>query len=347
MKRTPTTLDQDIDLGLENIEIVEPPVYLQRYASRPQVVNAKIDAITAVHEIISKGGYKIKEIKPKDSNKASILVNLSDTHFGKIVHSQFDTKVTFNRTIAVKRINAIFETVYSLVDKNVDEIIINLIGDLVEGDGGIYKTQTAEIRQAVMDQVKDFIDALYPHILTCSKKVDSVRIYCIPGNHGELRGRFGINPHQNWDTTVAMMMQMIIGTSQKSGSCKNVYLKYIESKEGAAQKALRYKVKGYTVHLEHILPPNLSTTASRDKIQNIMYNKRGEVPDFIFTGHYHSEAIDCLRDTHIIRVGSLVGFDQFASDNKLPANDASQSILVVDKQNKIKLYQPLLLGHIT
>jgi len=143
--------------------------------------------------------FKIKSkkhiLQPKVSSNESIVVAISDTHFGKVVKD--GEKVVYNTEIAKERFKKLREKIFEVISYarkgvKIDEIVICLVGDIVDNET-IYETQSYHIDSFVVEQVKSATKTIWEFILECRKLVDNVRIIAVKGNHGRcLPGYFEV-----------------------------------------------------------------------------------------------------------------------------------------------------------
>jgi len=316
-------------------------------ATRKRIKQARLALLDAA-QLIFQGTEKDRGYpKHMDTEQMSMLLNLSDSHFGKEIHDMNTNSpvVKFNIPEATRKQADFFSYAFHEYEMNkdtIDEININLIGDHIEGDGSIFPAQVFEIIDSATGQVVSFVESFYSNLINLAKIAPiPINIYAIPGNHGEMRRGYIKNPSDNWDTLIFKFIDYMLRRDKANGNLKNVSITYPHP-DMKDKKHIRYKTKGWIVHLEHIMPPNLTTPSGQHKIQNVVLNY-DEKADIILTGHYHSESLATIGRTTVVRVSSLGGFDQFANDIKASFSEAGQSIIMVSPSQKVKYYMPICL----
>jgi predicted phosphodiesterase len=326
--------------------------------TRSEIMNFKKVLADASHLLIQSHKDKFSSkttTKKTKSNKTSDPETysqcLTDVHFGKKILDVRNNSqnVLFNYTIGTRYLNHIFqEHALSYLTDNyekVDEYVLYLLGDLIEGDGNIYSEQGFEIESNVVDQIFQIVNILLTNIRLLYKETKGnipIRIYAVQGNHGEIRGRFIKHALQNYDIIIYRMIDYYIRQLQEeTGEFLNISIEYPKI---IAKEDLICNIKGWKYYLRHILPRNFTTPSSQDKIQatSNFYNNLAVV----LTGHLHQESLATIGDTTVIRVNALCGYDAFANKINAPYSSPSQVGLVTTKKDKIKAYLPINLGNV-
>lgn len=273
-------------------------------------------------------------------DKKTMVIIFSDDHFGKKVFRQKNNEpdVVFNIKIAEERIDFFMNKAYGVLskDKNIDRVVFALVGDHIEGDGNIYPNQIVEMETSAVKQMESFVNVFMKHLIQVSNFVNTIDIYSVPGNHGSIRGRYNSDSRNNWDTHIAVQIKNNVAFAQKMGYLKkkNIYVEYVDDLI-PERMSLNFTVRGWTVHLEHILPANLTTPSGDLKVKII---KENTYPDIIITGHFHYEMLVSNGNTTVIRSGSLCGYDEFAYRVKLAYSPAVHQFFVCSEAEKIESY---------
>lgn len=311
------------------------------------------DSLSALRLNLYRNTSTKRVSKETSPDKSALIINLSDTHFGKNVHNTEENseEEIYNIRIAKRRLSALFERAreeYVLRSNDFDEVVINMVGDHIEGDGNIYPSQSYELLNSAMEQVNLFVDALMAEVYLFSRLIGKkgiIRIFGVPGNHGKIKSNRVIDPRNNWDTLAYKWIELHILTSQKYKDLLNVSIDY-PNQNIIDKNYIKYDVKGWRVYLRHILPTNFTTPAGVKAIQSIILSDKNKTIDLMITGHMHSESLASISGCTVIRVNSLVGMDEFARNIFAAESNPGQNILITTPQEKIKHYIPLNLGHI-
>lgn len=286
------------------------------------------------------------------THKYALSAFFADDHIGKkcyLADSQ-EPIVTFDSNIAAKRIDYYIDQLMAKYYENpslYDIIVLNLVGDHVEGDGAIYNTQWAELEFGINQQIQIFKDIIGKKIMMLAEMLKEnkghLMIKCVSGNHGENRKSFMVSPHSNFDYIIFQSLEWMIKTQYELGIHRNISIQYPDVNI-IDRKFLKYNLKGWNFYLEHILPRNLLSDSTAGKIRSLDETMNGI--DVILTGHYHSEVLATIGKTTIIRTASLPGFDEYAHSIKATMSESMHPIIVTSQEHKIKEYLPIFLGHI-
>ena len=220
----------------------------------------------------------------------SLILLLSDLHFGKVTPF-------FDITEAKYRLQDIIHQILSKPRPYINEIIIVLAGDLVEGED-IFSNQNSSLEVPAIHQVKEVTAALWKMICQFESTFSvPVRIETAPGNHGRVsKTASGLT---NWDNVVYEMLSLLIGMSDNKNLGINCNFKPFGTFEVKGKKGLIY----------HHGVKHLGTPAMQTKIAGWLLSKEF---DFMVHGHWHHWKIDTFMDRIIVSNGSLCGPDDLS-----------------------------------
>lgn len=131
---------------------------------------------------------------------------LSDLHWDEIVHpSQVNYCNDFNRGIAIKRLNRVFETTVYLLkdimrDSHYDGIVVALGGDMMSGyiHEELRENQSAPLLAGVLN----LLDNVVAGIDMLKSEFGKIFLPCVVGNHGRLdhkvRSKNGVFDNVDW-----------------------------------------------------------------------------------------------------------------------------------------------------
>lgn len=192
------SLTEDIDLAKQNEELRAANRRLQRALARAKeksadleeaVYRAARDAATVV------GTPKPIQSPPRGRRKSPevALLALTDWQGGKRTAS-------YNLDVCEERIRLAIQKAIKLTeiqrsDHPVDEIVVALQGDLVEG-ANIFPGQAFEIDAHMFDQVFRIASLVEQSLISLLGAFSRVTVYEVPGNHGRV-GRRGENPRES------------------------------------------------------------------------------------------------------------------------------------------------------
>src|SRR3990167_5414857 len=143
-----------------------------------------------------------KHSLPVHSDGTSLVINLSDNHFGKKTE-------TFNLKIAKERVLSMVEEILPAggPTDRIDEVCLVLSGDEVEGED-IYSNQNGALECPVIFQAKAAAEAYWQLILNLKETFEcKIRVIAVPGNHGRMSRT--ADTRSNWDNVVYMMLALL------------------------------------------------------------------------------------------------------------------------------------------
>lgn len=163
--------------------------HLDEAISRIEELNAQVNAIRKM--VASTKRYVIKPHHGKNTSEAVAIAIASDWHVGsRITLGTTNGLNEYNTAIARERAKTFFERIVRLANKErqdvaIDELILFLGGDLIEGDLHLDTIQSSDI-QGTMNQLVE-VQALVMAGLTYIKDhFKKVTVVCADGNHGRV-----------------------------------------------------------------------------------------------------------------------------------------------------------------
>ena len=199
--------------------------------------------------------------QPVKSCNESLIIDVSDIHFGQV--NARDGKVVFDSAIAKQYLQEFSRQVIRLAKYYIsravviDEIVIVLGGDIVDGDS-IYSGHAMDVDSPALEQVRRVVDPLWQFAISLQKalpKIKKIRYEGVPGNHGRVasvRDNYLIN---NWDSVVYWSLSIL--AARHAGISINYSDGYYHN----------FVVKGWPVHIRHIGSMGAWTPAQRAKVQ--------------------------------------------------------------------------------
>lgn len=273
-----------------------------------------------------KNVYKIN--KRYLSKSETLVLILSDTHIGKRI--KFNGIESYNLETYEKYIrlleNNFFDTYYRHIknDRIIDEIIIAIAGDMLDGEL-IYQTQQSQIDTNVVKQLIHSTKSLWrliDRISNVNKKIP-IRIICVKGNHGRINET---NEESNWDLALYYQLKFISDVLKR----KNVFF------EISDEKSVTFSVKGHRCLMRHEMPKDATSNSNKHKFGG--WNAQKPF-DFAISGHWHRSGFEDWCDKPIFFNGSLCGADDL-SDSMGTGNKPHQWIFgVTEKRVPTFLYR--------
>jgi predicted phosphodiesterase len=237
----------------------------------------------------------------------SLVLVLSDLHFGK-------RTATYNIDVATRRLLSITKKI-KVNHRDIDEIVVLLVGDLVDGED-IYKTQHAHLDGAAVDGVDSCVNALWSMLVDLRSRFNRpIRVETVPGNHG--RTSKTANERTNWDNVVARMLE------QRSSTLRAPRIR-VRLNDDAFQMV---KIKTHNFLICHHGVPHTGTPAMIQRVAGWLTSFGCDV---LVHGHWHDWRVARWMDRMIVCNGALCGADELAQRMGKPSRP-SQTLLVVGR----------------
>jgi len=270
-------------------------------------------------------------------DETEVLI-LSDLHFGKKV--VIEGKVTFDKDIAEERFKAIMAGMrhlnesYIRPNHSIEELVVVLLGDIVDGEL-IYLGQPYNQDMPLLDQLAFTSQLIKKELIdVASQTFRHVRVISVPGNHGEIRNERGdhiMHPRTNFDTILALMLQM------GCQDLKNVTF------DIATTTMHTTMIRNWKFLISHKLPPPQAGSPGRAKYGGYFERFRF---DAVLRGHFHVPDLGYYNTKPVIMNGSLPGTDDYAielSFNTIPA----QVMFTVSDKRPVALFWQVDIGRRT
>lgn len=240
----------------------------------------------------------ISKNRSKDFDKESLCIVLSDFHVGRLIYNEEGEEI-FNKKIAIERMRRMLEEIEKVVKQyalNVDEVVLVLAGDLVDGEG-IFPGQEMALEHNVIDQMKVVTSSLWALVkkLKYEYNFPHVRIVTCRGNHG----RTNLSDEANWDNIIYSHLEIMIDMENDKDltikNSKNVYN--------------TFEVKGWKGLVRHHAPVHADVPSSKSKLGGWYAQHKW---DCLIYGHWHHWGVMTWNGKPIFRNGSLCGADEYA-----------------------------------
>ena len=131
--------------------------------------------------------------KPSLSDETAILL-LGDVQIGLAVTGGRTMGLEeYSLEIIKKRADKLLASIEAILQRlrrgyRLNTVLVCLLGDIVEGEG-IYPGQLRELDLDLVGQVVEGCGVLSGVLYELSRLFESVKVVCIPGNHGRIKGR--------------------------------------------------------------------------------------------------------------------------------------------------------------
>ena len=257
---------------------VTKAVWRYRFIVEPDTTAVEVDFAGILNTL-----KRTKHKQAKANGDATLVLTLNDTQIGK------DTGGGTDATI--ERLDRFFNLAQFRLDdvrKQVGELVILMVGDLVEGCS-IYPNQSFQIDKDRRAQIRDTTLITLDMLDRFAPQFDSVRVMAVPGNHGEHRiGGKRVNRHDNDDQLVAEGAALAAERDPKLG--------HVAFNIAYEQAALTMDVQGHILGATHGSVFGKTAGNPSQKAYNWFKNMAaGRNPvgdsDVLVSAHFHHEQI--------------------------------------------------------
>lgn len=305
------------------------PIWRYRFVVEPYVEEPEsIDSVALLNSLKRK-----KSTRPKANGDASFILTLNDTQIGKDTGG--GTEATLER---LDRFFSLAEFRMEDVRKQIGDLVILMVGDLVEGCS-IYPNQSFQIDRDRRAQIRDTTLIVLDLLDRFAPNFDTVRVMAVPGNHGENRinGK-RINRHDNDDVLVA--------ESAAVAAERDKNLSHVNFNIALDQAALTMDVHGHVLGATHGSVFGKSAGNPSQKALNWFKNMAaGRNPvgdsDVLVSAHYHHEQIVNWGKTLWTQLPAMDGgspeFAEFSGSDAAPG----MATWMMSKDNKFFGYEVL------
>jgi hypothetical protein len=334
----PFKITDQIMLRKENAEIKSLKKQLEEAVKDyEQLSNLYDTALALKTQDISK--IKAPEVKPNNSikNEATAIVQLSDTHFGKIIlPSTVNGLNEHNPDIAKKRMDKLAENLISLVNKEraevkIENLVLGLGGDFME-NSMLHDHSQMATAFSQMEELLFCRELLHKFIKTISEngKFKKIVLPCVRGNHSRTTKKMNstIDYRTNFESVLYNLLKQDFSSSMfewyapDSDICEfQVYNKRIRSLHGWQVKS-GGGIGGLTIPLNKYI-------LRLDQISKCDYN---------LMHHYHSLSYPTANCT---LNGSVCGYDTFAMQIGASFQKPMQSFQLLDKNRGFTIKAPI------
>jgi hypothetical protein len=288
---------------------VTRPAWRYRFRTRfdPQMAT-RVD----VDELIAEIRRHRPRKRPAAVGGGAFNALLTDWQFGKVEGDGI--KGTIERVDAM--ILAVEARILELrrAGRDLDELVVYLGGDMVEGCDGFYAMQTFTVGLDRRDQVKAARRLLRDALIRWSRLFDRVTVTGVGGNHGENRkdGKAFTTFADNDDVAILEQTAEIMS----AGSAYE-HVRFIIPTD---HLAITVPVAGHVVGLTHGHLARVTGATPEAKLHR-WYEQQagGKLPigdaDVLLTAHYHSFAVADWGGAWWIQGGTLDGGSRWFTDS--------------------------------
>lgn len=281
-----------------DIPLIETPSSKAKKTKARQDVMSSIltQLMDAREEIPRTSSISFK--RPTCPDKQSLVLLLSDWHYGLQVLDTEHNQHVYNMSIATERILSIPQKVIGTFSpealQSYDEVVLLFAGDMISGEG-IFEGQAYVTEAHAVQQVTNLTQMIWQMMKEFKQYFPSIRVITARGNHG----RTGGSPESNWDNMLYQMLELLVDMEGDNDiTIKNRYGQFATA-----------DIKGWKILIRHHAPAQADTAAGVAKFAS--WHMIHEWDGFAY-GHWHHWGLMNVCGKPIFRNSSLVGGDDYA-----------------------------------
>lgn len=298
---------------------------IQAWNDRDDILEAIKSAAKEINKI------KVKPLKFKKSKKKKGMTKellLSDIHFGKLTD-------TFNLEVCKERLETVIAATIKEINRdskdfNIDEIVVGILGDIIEN----YSMHVLESAKGCeFGNSKQVYEALINLFKICILPLNQLgipmRVVCVTGNHDRTDQKRTY--HKPGEENFTHIIYNTLKDFSEIAGLKNIEF-IIPSDPWSV-----IEIYGNTVLYEHY---DNCKNADRKGLEGLMTKRANQLSmtiDYMRGGHFHEPT--SFRNGRIMINGCLTGTDSFASVLGYNAS-ASQTVnSFVNSDRRYKMYR--------
>ena len=246
-----------------------------------------------------------------------LVIHLTDIHNGINIDNYFNK---YNLDILKSRLRTYLDNILQIRARHNSENAYVIIGEVLSGL--IHENLRCENNQNLIEQFLSVSELITDFLYELSTQFKTVNVYVTPGNHSRISPKKEQNlKGENFDNLLIPYL------SAKLQNTQNVLFNTNDIEESIATMVIR----GNNVMSSHGDKDN-----PRDVVQNFTL-LFGVIPDIVYLGHRHRNAMSTVFNTKVIESGCVSGSDNYAIDLRLNTYP-EQTVSVIDDNGLVCLY---------
>ena len=282
------------------------------FREQARIENALEEYNKELIKLLKSESLSVKIKKHKGETKASLLIQIADTHFNELVSIETNS---YDFKIASKRLQKYAYHIKQYIGLyNIKEALVCITGDLLNSDRRLDELVSASTNRSAAT----FLGVhLLRSFLVDLNDVCNLSVCCVTGNESRLKEEMGwvdIVASDNYDFTIFEMLRLLLPD-----------INFIRG--GALEMVVEIGKQKILVIHGHQLGKMTANDVGKVLAK---YSLKGVHIDLIICGHLHETMI---RD-NIARSASLVGANAYSDRSLQLASRASQNIYIFTDDGK-------------
>jgi hypothetical protein len=294
-----------------------------------------------VHNALTKLEKEVKEalsnsqpvlnVTERTEGKSTLVLPHSDSHVGAVIKER-PTVEYYSAEEAREAITEYFERAVNDANQreDVEDVVLILNGDHLDGEG-VFPGQRHEQEDNLRDQLRKAGNTYIEQILMLSCEFESVEVYAVPGNHG--------NIDRESTTNADMMLYDFVETALSYSDADNI--RFEKAHSGGY---LSFDIRGweyFTRHGENYLK-HIGTSSGIRRALDWYTRENGF--DVGLRSHYHSIKWETIADeVPIIMTGSTAPPSTFAEQSGSDGGETA-AFWYATEDNPIESFEQIRLG---
>lgn len=251
------------------------------------------------------------------ANRTGMIVPIFDVHAGIYISNTFNV---YDENQMAERFNRYLNKVSTIREKHGASVALVPISEVVSGL--IHENLRCENNQNLIEQFLSVSDCIVNFLEALSYIFEEVNVHVAPGNHSRLTAKKDASlKGENFDH----LLIPYVGARLQNFS--NIHFYENDIIEDVAITS----ILGNDVFITH---------GDKDSVSNVVQKLSlmfGTVPDIVYMGHRHFNALSTIGNTKVIQSGSFSGVDNYALDLRCSTHP-EQMVSVVDSDGLMCVY---------
>lgn len=261
----------------------------------------------------------------QDASNNTILILLSDTHFGQTFDSYWGS---YNTDVARDRLGKLLDNIRTIQETHrAATCVVAVLGDCISGS--IHKTVQVTNRENVIEQIKIATEMISSFCYELSQLFSDVKMFGVSGNHSRLTEK-----KENALHTERLDEIIYWGVDLSLKHIDNfTYLTDVNCDIGVAILPIYGK--------QYVFVHGDNDSFTKSGVQNLV-TMLHIIPEAVLCGHRHVCALDDCNGIKMVQGGSLVGTgDQFTIEKRIYGKP-SQMVCICN-ENGLEAFYPVAL----
>lgn len=253
----------------------------------------------------------------ENPHKTGMIVPIFDVHAGIYIDNSFNK---YDTTKMTNRFKKYLNNVAVIRKRHGASIALVPISEIVSGL--IHENLRCENNQNLIEQFLSVSDCIVNFLESLSYVFEEVNVHVAPGNHSRLTAKKDASlKGENFDHL------LIPYVGARLQNFHNIHFYENDIVEDVAITS----ILGNDVFIVH---------GDKDSVSNVVQKLSlmfGTVPDIVYMGHRHFNALSTIGNTKVIQSGSFSGVDNYALDLRCTTHP-EQMVSVVDSDGLMCVY---------